>query len=105
MDRVGLKSFSIIWLAVVTPLFGVLPVLIMLSEPDSMMSRYGVAILRDLRRLMLADPAPGASHVALSDLAPGPAWLVIVVLVFSVAILFIRKWYVWYSRGKKVKYL
>jgi hypothetical protein len=100
MNGIWLKAFSILWLTIVTPLLGVLPLLILLAEPDSLTNRYGVTILRDLRRLILPDPAPGASHVALSDLAPEPVWWVVIPAVFSVATLSLCGWYA-YSRKKR----
>ena len=98
MNRAWLKLFSIFWVTIVTPLFGVIPVIILLADPGSVTSRYGVAILRDVRRLILPDPAPTVSHIALYDLAPKPGWWVMILAVFFVA--FLSGWHSWRSRRK-----
>ena len=98
MNRAWLKLFSIFWITIVTPLFGIIPMVILLADPSSDTSRYGVAILRDLRRLMLPDPAPTVSHVALHDLAPKPVWWIMIPAVFFVA--FLSGSHLWRSRTK-----
>lgn len=105
MNRTWLKVLSILWLTIITPLLGVLPLLILLAEPDSFINRFGVSILRELRQLILPDPAPDISHIALYDLAPEPVWWVMIPAVFSVATLFLCGWYSWLSRRKRVNAL
>lgn len=91
------RAFSLIWLAVVTPLLGVLPLLVLLADPDSLTNRWGVAVLRDLRKLIMSDLAQGTSHITLYDLAPGPVWFVTIPAVFATAIFSL--WYITSQRS------
>ena len=95
MKSICLKASTIAWLIFVMPVLGLLPLLLLteIISPYGDAGRYAVALLRDLRGLVLPDPAPEASHVKFFELAPESAWWVIVVAVFFVSALALYYWW------------
>jgi hypothetical protein len=91
--RVALKLFTAFWLLVVMPLAGIFPLLNMagILSDDNSSGLIGLALLRDLRGVFLADPAADVSHLSLYDLAPQPVWLRLACVVFATAVLLVRQ--------------
>jgi hypothetical protein len=95
MKRRWLKASGILWLIFVTPVLGLLPLLLLteIISPYGDAGRYAVALLRDVNRVVLSDPAPESSHVGFYDLASASVWVVITSVVFIVAALSV--YYLW----------
>ena len=90
-----LKAFSLLWLIAVMPLLGIIPLLLMTEVLDpgfDVSGRLALAVLRDLRGLVLPDPAPQNSHVSFYVLAPKAVWVMIMAVVFSVSGVFLYYW-------------
>jgi hypothetical protein len=87
MKKPLLKVFSIVWVVFVTPLFGLLPLLVVVTGPGTFVELFGVALLRDVRGLFLADPAPNVSHLSLYELAPEAFWWLVIPIVFFITAL------------------
>ncbi len=95
-----LNASSILWLTFVTPVFGLLPLLLLteIISPYGDAGRYAVALLRDVRRVVLPDPAPESSHVGFYDLSSASVWVVVISAVFSVSALSLYYWWRVYAR-------
>ena len=81
-----LKAFSLIWLIAILPLLGIIPLLLMteaLNPGFDVSGNLALAVLRELRGLVLPDPAPQNSHVSFYELAPKAVWVMIMAVVFS----------------------
>jgi len=61
--RTWLKYFCILWLTVITPLFGILPLLIQLAIPTGGFIYLELAFLRAFWGMFRPDPDPGTSDV------------------------------------------
>lgn len=87
MHKPVLKVFSMVWIVFVTPLFGLIPLLAVISGPGKLAGLLGVALLRDVRGLFFADPAPEVSHLSLYELAPEEFWWLVIPIVFFITAL------------------
>ena len=95
MKAWGVKLFSVFWLALVLPVLGVFPLLLLtgVTDPYANAGRQQVEILRAARGLVIPDPAPGFSPLELTDLAPVWVWACLVVVVFGVSALSLYQWW------------
>lgn len=82
--RQFIKICSVIWLFVVTPIFGIFPMLLLLQIP---IPRYvlfiGLAILREMICLFIADPEPYTNDVGPPLTKLG--YIIMISIVFSLA--------------------
>lgn len=90
MFRVAIKILSLLWIGVITPIFGILPIIVMFSEPSGVFNMYGVAFFRDIGGLISKDPSPDVSHLTLFDIASRPSWFAIIICVFFIAVVAIK---------------
>ena len=95
-----LKAVTIFWLLFVLPVLGLLPLLLMFDvlDPSEFRGRFALAVLRDVRGIILPDPAPDVSHLYFYDLAPQMAWVVIMVIAFCGAGLSVYYWWRLFAR-------
>ncbi|MBL8195750.1 MAG: hypothetical protein JNM06_18305 [Blastocatellia bacterium] len=99
-----LQLSCLFWLTVVTPLLGILPLLLMFPNfiPRTMFF-LGLAYLRAIVCLFVIDPEPGTSDVGppLTELG----FITMLTIVFGIAALSIRfLWKAWKSRTQKTSY-
>jgi hypothetical protein len=90
-----LKAFSLIWLIAILPSLGIIPLLLMTEVLDpgfDVLGNLALAVLRELRGLVLPDPAPEFSHLSFYMLAPKAVWVMIMAVVFSVSGVFLYYW-------------
>src|SRR5215210_937837 len=95
-----LKAFTIFWLLLVLPVLGLLLLLLMFDILDASENSglLALALLRDVRRIILPDPAPGVSHLYFYELAPQMAWIVVMVIAFGGAGLSLYYWWRLYAK-------
>lgn len=61
-------------------------------------ARFAVALLREVRGIVLHDPASDVSHVGFYALASQSVWLVVVATVFGVSVFCLFYWWRVYAR-------
>lgn len=100
MKSTLLKAVTIFWLLLVLPALGLLPLLLMFDvlDPSELGGRLALAMLRDVRGIILSDPAPENSHLYFHDLAPQIAWVVLMIIVFCGAGLSVYYWWRLFAR-------
>lgn len=94
MKSTLLKAVTIFWLLLALPVLGLLPLLLMFDvlAPSEIGGRLALALLRDVRGIILSDPAPDVSQLYFYDLAPQMAWVILMVIVFCGAGLSVYYW-------------
>ena len=100
MKSIWIKASSVLWLIFVLPVLGLLPLLLLTEvvSPYGDAGRYAVALLRDVRKVVLPNPGPESSHVDFYDLASASVWVVVISAVFSISALSLYYWWRVYAR-------
>ena len=95
------KIFSVVGLAAVMPSLGILPLLLMADafELGGTGSILALALLRDIRGLVLPDPSPDVDHLPFYALAPKPVWLAVIIIVFAIPALALH--YLWRGNARR----
>ena len=94
------RAFCFLWLAIVTPAYGVLPLIVMLDANFSeglsipfFLYRLEGDLLRLPYSMFFGDPAPGATHVSHYNMLTNARTVVLVSCVFIIAAMAARYLY------------